>query len=224
VTSADDGPMPQITDQLRWPVSPILHVLLDAEDQIHVEVLGQRAPVYDRWRLTEAIRQAEAQRRRFTQAAPEAVLAAEIHARAARAGHDSIRQHIAAAAGRQLTDGNGRLAVSDYAQDITEDAMTGIGPLLAQAVTATADEIVRTIPDHAGWRETLALGLRYADNRHAAELYEFAQAVAALPDPDDADVTAGVIADVIRRARRLTAPAPAVISPAGACPAGEPGE
>lgn len=239
MTSTDSGPMRRLdhtADQLRWPLTGTLYLALDAHDQIVAEVLGQRAIVPDARDLAEAARQAYAQQGSASRPAGDQVLAARTAELAARSRHDMIRQYIQTAASRQLADSNGRLGIDHYARDIADDAMTSIGSVLTQAIAAGADDVIRNLAGSPGWREILDLGVRHADHQHAAELYEFAQAVGALPQPDpETDETAAALADVIAQARQLTrrgdsegghlpALAPGDISPNGHGPAAPAGE
>src|SRR5579872_5736568 len=49
-------------DQLRWKVTEILYIALDASEQIAVELLGHREVLPDTAMLAEALRQADAQK------------------------------------------------------------------------------------------------------------------------------------------------------------------
>lgn len=216
------SPLAPAADQLRWQVSPVLFVILDAANQVVTEVLGQRAVVPDARDLAEAAREARVAQYGSSRPAETALLAAEIAELAARQRYDAIRQHILAAATRQLGP--------EYARDITADAMTGITAVLTQAVTSAAGEAVRGLAADPAWREILGVRVLDAYRDRTGHVEMLLREIAGMTLTAGCDsprcgecgqdpVNATVLDELIARARNLTGHAP---EPATGTPLPEP--
>lgn len=168
---------PHSPDQLRWQVTPILTLALDAAERSVVEVYGLRAIVPHTTALAESVRQLQsAQRGGHRGEDPH--LFAFIAGQAAQARHDLVRQHITNAASRIFglrVDSDRQLAC-----DIADAAMEGMGPLFTQTVTSAADAVLSMIVNHPDWRDVIRARATGQTDAKIAGLLSFIHQVAAM--------------------------------------------
>jgi len=194
-------------DQLRWKVTEILYIALDASEQIAVELLGHREVLPDTAMLAEALRQADAQKLGAGHPDDAVRLAAQTAALAVKGRNDLIRKHV--------IDSISRHADRRLAHDITDEVMSGIGPVVDQAVASAADTVLASLADHPDWWHVMGAQAQAQTTSRITELTSFVRQIAGMKregepgddgDPYDmgTDLDLDGIDDLIEQARRIT--------------------